>query len=169
MLLLIGKGLPINLKNWKINTFKILIMSIMKKVILIFISIVFCGLLVQAQNEGERIKLISTNEIYLILDGSKRYIPNMETYNRLFSSTAGVREVDQALFDAKPLGTPIEVDATLLTNPVGTVFLIAGGKKYGITSGEAMDKYGFNRTTAKANKVSQQVIDNYTIGGYISY
>jgi len=91
---------------------------------------------------GIRVTLPGPSTVWLIDRGYKRAIPNSETYNNLFRDWKGiVVDID---VDDIPSGPDISNGAVLATvHGPGTVFLIDNGRKRGIASPAAMNKYHF--------------------------
>jgi len=82
-------------------------------------------------------------EIYIIIDGAKRHIPDPTTYNNLFATWGDVREA---------LDLPSITTGHSLTHGAylfrgdgeAAVYLIDGNKKRHVTSPDIMSRYGFD-------------------------
>lgn len=94
---------------------------------------------------GQRYQYPGQAQIYLIdVLGTRRWIPNPDTYNRLFRDWNGiVQDIDTLEILA---GAPISSDAYLAqSNDLHQYkYLIDGGHKRWIDGQAAMDKYYFN-------------------------
>ena len=114
---------------------------------------------------GLRVKLPHRSEIYLILDGCRRWIPSPAAYNRLFRDWNGV--VVDIDIDEIPLAAPLS-DGAVLIKGDGTapVYLVSNNVKRWITSPAAMDKYYFN--WSKIQVVAPILVNNIPTGPDIS-
>ena len=92
---------------------------------------------------GLRIKDPISPRVYLIDDdGTKRWIPDVATYNALFRDWNGIENVaDTNTIDN---GADITMGAVLAkSNLLANVYLIDNGRKRWITNSEVMDKFYF--------------------------
>ncbi|MCY2978278.1 MAG: hypothetical protein NTU79_06385 [Planctomycetota bacterium] len=55
-------------------------------------------------------------------------------------------------------GAPISTDATIISNPAGTMFFFENNTIRGIPAAHIMEKYQFNWDTGKSNRYSDDVI-----------
>ncbi|RLU82993.1 hypothetical protein CTZ27_28820 [Streptomyces griseocarneus] len=92
--------------------------------------------------DGRRVKGLNEDAIYLIIDGTRHWIPNPATYNNLFRGWDGILTVvDTGSIDN---GGQLSDGAFLGKAPdAPQVYLISNGHKRWITSPAAMDKYDF--------------------------
>ncbi|MEU5977771.1 hypothetical protein [Streptomyces sp. NPDC047315] len=90
---------------------------------------------------GYRLRQVGTQAIFVVIDGKRRWVPDMSTYNNLFG-TMNIHEVVDLY--RIPDGGPLSSGAFLATAPSSdTVWLISNGLKRGIT-GPAFAKYEFD-------------------------
>jgi hypothetical protein len=105
--------------------------------------IIFTSLNVYAADYNElnglRVRAPGQAETYLIDQGQRRWIPNPETFNNLFSGEVTV-SIDSINI---PRG-PDMTNGAILAQCNATVFLIDNNVKRGISSPAVMEKYGFN-------------------------
>ena len=101
------------------------------------------ALAVTNELNGQRVQVPGNNAVYLIDRGVRRWIPNPETYWRLFNNTDGIQVASYYALIA--VGQPLSTQAQLL-NPQGggAVYLVEPGVKRWVTSPANMDKYYFN-------------------------
>jgi len=114
---------------------------------------------------GARIKDGHSNAIYLVVtNGSKRLIPDMETYNRLFRDTSGIQNVPNVnAIISGPAITPMSYLGKSSHAP--NVYLVSNEMKYWITSPAVMDKFNFAWNEIK--QVPQSTLDALLDGPYL--
>jgi hypothetical protein len=96
--------------------------------------------LTSANTDGMLIGNQPNGAIYLVIDGKLRWIPNLPTYNNLFSRpNVGLPAVTQY-----PIGAQL-TDGAYLANTPGDarIFFVVDGTKRWISSLSAMSRYGF--------------------------
>ncbi len=102
--------------------------------------------------DGSRVSL-PNGAIYLIIDQQLRWIPNIATYNNLFSSGGGP---GVTTLDGYLVGPALTDGAYLaMASPDPKVYLIVDGKKRWITSPDAMTAFGFDWNKIKAASAAQ--------------
>ncbi|QDY79916.1 hypothetical protein [Streptomyces qinzhouensis] len=91
---------------------------------------------------GLRLKnLDGSSGVYVIIDGKRFGVPDMVTYNNLWSNWNVIPVID--LYNI-PYGGHLSHDAHLISSPSSdTVWLLSNGQKRGIT-GRAFAKYEFD-------------------------
>ncbi|MEQ9322413.1 MAG: hypothetical protein RIF41_24825 [Polyangiaceae bacterium] len=103
--------------------------------------------------EGKRVRYPGRAEVYLILDGQRRHVPDEATYDRLFDSWRDI--VDTCDTDHIPLGRPLSNDANLVRfvtpglclwgcTPSPKIYLSSNSIHRWIVSERAFAKYGFS-------------------------
>ncbi|WP_417084116.1 hypothetical protein [Evtepia gabavorous] len=119
---------------------------------------------------GWCIKTEKSDAVYFVMGGEKRYIPNMDTLNGLFSGqnihdgTSLVGSLWTRLVEAMPSGDDITDGAQLIQSvDSDTVFLLTNGKKYGITSPQQFEACNFG--WKKIHKYPAIIIDAIPNGG----
>jgi hypothetical protein len=96
-------------------------------------------------------------DVYLMLDGRLRHVPNRATYDRLFKTWGGFTDVPRAA--AYPMGEPLDENARLVRDAAnGRIYLVGHGIRRWIISRHVFDRYGFNPTTA-ANISERELAD----------
>lgn len=100
---------------------------------------------------GWCIKTASSDNIYLVMNGEKRLIPNMGTFNGIFASsnihdgTSLIGSLWTRLVNEMPTGDNITDGAQLIkSDDSAAVFLLTSGRKYGITSPEQFNSCNFD-------------------------
>jgi hypothetical protein len=85
--------------------------------------------------------------IYLMLDGVLRHIPDIETYNNLFTDAGG---------GPIAFGPPLTRGAYLARMPGDPAFyLVVDGKKRHIAAQQTMTKFGFSEAKVQQKDISQ--------------
>jgi len=96
--------------------------------------------------DGYRVKSNDGPEIYLVLFGSRRWIPNPTTYNNLFRDWNGILSFNSRsdLDNTIPQG-PWLTDGAVLAKgeSFAPVYLVTNGHKLWVTAPATMDKYNF--------------------------
>ena len=83
--------------------------------------------------------------MYLVLDNKLRGIVSPAVYKALFgTSDITFEKVAQPLVDAYTKGPPLDQQTPLVKGFTNTVYLIDEGKKRGIASEDAFNRYGFS-------------------------
>ena len=99
-----------------------------------------------SQLDGQRVVFlgdVDRGAVYLVDRGTRRHIPDPDTYNSLFRSWDGIYQAIDP--DSIPVGAPLTSGAVLMKGESSdTVFLVESGKKRGIPSPAVMDKYDFD-------------------------
>ena len=91
---------------------------------------------------GLRVKIPGQPHIYLVDRGQRRWIPNPETYDRLFRNWEGIQE--SGFYALVEVGPQISAEAQLVRGAGRPeVFLIEPYSKRWISSPAAMDRYYF--------------------------
>jgi hypothetical protein len=81
-------------------------------------------------------------DVYLMIDGRLRHVPDRATYDRIFREWGGFTDVPNA--SAYPVGEPLGGDASLLRDPAtGKVYLLVDGTRRWIVGPHVFDRYGF--------------------------
>ncbi|MBT0770755.1 hypothetical protein KIH74_17560 [Kineosporia sp. J2-2] len=111
---------------------------------------------------GLRVRVPNNNAIYLVLDGYRRFVPNMTTYNKLFRDETGI-VTDTGVADI-PVGPALSDGASLIGG--NGVYLVSNQVKRHVSSGAAMDKYWFS--WSKVFEVPQVVLDAMASGQSLS-
>jgi len=111
---------------------------------------------------GARLQQVGRPEVYLVLDGTRHWIPNPDTYNQLFRDWNGIQQViDITNIDE---GAAITDRAVLMRAPnTAPVYLVSNGVKRWVTSPQAMDKYYLDWNKIQA--VPQVVVNSVPTGG----
>jgi hypothetical protein len=135
----------------------------MKKMSLIFMTIMLMSIVGIAQKNGQRVQSIESPAIYLILDGKKCHIPSEVVYNNLFRNWNNIIKKSEAQINNIPTGQPLSTDATLCLNN-GVVWFLNNGKKRHVGSEAAMDKYNFSWEVASRTSCSYDVLKTYPTG-----
>lgn len=110
---------------------------------------------------GLRIADGLSGDIYLVMGGILRQIPNGETYNNLFIDWNGIKTLD-FLEDSFIIGSPLDDGAVLIGRSTGELYLVTDNKKYHISSAAAMTRYYFNY--AKVEFPGNPVVDGISPG-----
>jgi len=100
-----------------------------------------------APQPGMRVQIRGDAAIYLIDDdGTRRHIPDPQTYNNLFRDGNGVQQYFIFSLDNVPIGPDLTSGAYLAWDgtPGDAVYLVSNGQKRWITSPAVMDKFYFD-------------------------
>jgi hypothetical protein len=112
---------------------------------------------------GKRIEAAGGTAIYLVDDdGTKRYVPDVTTYNNLFRDWSGIQTLDVSTIRSGP---DLTIGAYLAasSNAAGTpIYLVTNGQKRHITSGAVMDKFYLNGNAVQT--VPQTTLDSLPNG-----
>jgi|GEM_PF-2076724 len=85
-------------------------------------------------------------DVYLMIDGRLRHIPDRPTYDRLFREWGGFTEIPRA--DVYPTGDPFDPDAALARDgESGKVYLLVDKTRRWIVGPHVFERYGFSWST----------------------
>jgi hypothetical protein len=121
--------------------------------------------------DGQRVQVQEQPEIYLMDQGLKRHIPNMDAYQRLFGASPGPPTMlSQADLDAIQEGAPFSTLVQLVrTQGEANIYLLDPDYqvKRWIQDMPTMTRYGF--ATANVQEVSPGILDAITTGPTIAW
>ena len=106
-------------------------------------------LMLPTPTPGQRVQAPGDPAIYLIDDdGTKRHIPDPQTYNNLFRDWTGIQVAN---VEAIPSGPDLTSGAYLAWDGVAgdAIYLVSNGQKRWITSPATMDKFDFASTAVR--------------------
>jgi hypothetical protein len=108
---------------------------------------------------GLLLQLAGEAAVYLVINGFRRWVPNMDTHNNLFVGNAKITPFD---ISQVSLGPQLSDGAVLAKGDSDAVYLVSTGVKMLIPSMDIFNRYQFN--TSKIKKVPQVVIDSIPNG-----
>ncbi len=89
---------------------------------------------------GMRLIALTGGAVYVVNPaGILQWIPDQNTYNRLFRNWDNIVKTD---VNVLPIGTSLSYDATLIKGAAADVYLLSNGMKRPVTEA-AMEKYNF--------------------------
>ena len=98
--------------------------------------------------DGERVVSSTGGAIYLVMNGQLRWIPDVATYNDLFTTWNGINQ-DDYLVDNVPMGTPLSSGALLARGAASAPqYLVTNGQKCWIPSPAVLTQFNFKQATA---------------------
>lgn len=119
---------------------------------------------VRPELNGKRLSPVGKKDVYLVLDGKRRQVPNTATYRNLFCDWSDIVEVID--IDAIADGGALSDGATLMrARRTETVYLVSNGVKRPVAE-KSMRKYNF--CWDKVNNVAKVVVDAIPDGVGIS-
>jgi len=118
--------------------------------------------------DGYRVKSDDRPEIYLVMFGYRRWIPNPATYNNLFRDWNGILRFPNrdALDNAIPEGAGIWDGAVLARGAtLSPVYLITDNVRMWVTAPAVMDKYYFawNKVVVVPNAIIQSIYNGASL------
>lgn len=124
---------------------------------------------------GSCLKKENNDEIFLVMDGKKSWIPNMETFKNLFDNTENVLCASgylglllDLIIDKMENANDITNGAQLIKSDASdAVFLLTDNKKFGITSAEQFNTCHFS--WSKIKTYPQIIVDAIPNGGNNSF
>jgi hypothetical protein len=103
---------------------------------------------------GLLLQLAGEAEVYLVINGFRRLVPNMDTFYNVFVRSAKITPFD---ISQVSLGPQLSHGTSLVNGESADVYLVSTGVKMLIPSMDIFNRYQFNTSTIK--KLPQVVID----------
>ncbi|MBN8813094.1 MULTISPECIES: hypothetical protein [Sphingomonas] len=112
--------------------------------------------------DGQRVKGSSGPNIYLMLNGILRIIPNPQTYVQLFRNWDGI-SVNDYLVDNAPSGEPL-TNGSVLINDGGRIYLVTLSHKMWVPDMPTYNRFNFGMAIAVPPIVAQYIPTGPNVG-----
>jgi hypothetical protein len=102
-----------------------------------------------ATRAGALVKATGSRVVWLVTAaGTRQHVADAVTLASWGFSAGNVVEVAQSALDALPVAAVLKLrDGTLFRTPSGAVYLVSGGKRRWIPSGQVLDGFGYPRAS----------------------
>lgn len=112
--------------------------------------------------DGQRVKGSTGPNIYLMLNGVLRVIPDPTTYVQLFRNWNGI-SVNDYLVDNAPSGEPL-TSGSVLINDGGRIYLVTLSRKMWVPDPPTYNKFNFGNAFAVPPIVAQCIPTGPNVG-----
>ncbi len=112
--------------------------------------------------DGQRVRGSSGPNVYLMLNGILRWIPDATTYAQLFRNWDGI-SVNDYLVDNAPSGEPI-TSGSVLINDGGTIYLVTLSRKMWVPDMATYNKFNFGMPVTVPHIVAQYLPTGPNVG-----